>query len=68
MKNKLLNVYYHILAFFARKYIKRHNPYVIGINGSVGKTSCRMIISQTLKKFLTKKKIYTSTKNFNGEL
>ncbi|MBU0626454.1 hypothetical protein KKG31_04040 [Patescibacteria group bacterium] len=68
MKNKLLHIYYHILAFFARRYLKRHNAYVIGINGSVGKTSCRMIITQTLKQFLDKKIIYTSSKNFNGEL
>ncbi|NCO97971.1 hypothetical protein GW864_02225 [bacterium] len=68
MKNKLLNIYYHVLAFFARKYLKRHKPYIIGINGSVGKTSCRMIIAQTLKQFLNNKIIYTSSKNFNGEL
>lgn len=41
---------------------------VIGINGSVGKTSSRMIIAQTLEKFLPHQKIYTSPKNFNGEL
>ena len=68
MKNKLLNLYYRFLAFCARKYLKRHKPYIIGINGSVGKTSCRMIIAQTLKQSLTHKKIYTSPKNFNGEL
>lgn len=68
MKNKLLNIYYHLLAFFARKYLRRHTSYIIGINGSVGKTSCRMIIAQTLKQFLNNKKIYTSSKNFNGEL
>lgn len=68
MKKKLLNIYYRILAFFARKYLARHKPYIIGINGSVGKTSCRMIIAQTLRQFLQHKIIYTSSKNFNGEL
>ncbi|MFA5747847.1 MAG: Mur ligase family protein [Candidatus Absconditabacterales bacterium] len=68
MKNKILNIYYSILAYFAKIYIKKHKPYIIGINGSVGKTSCRMIIYQTLQKFITNKKIYTSSKNFNGEL
>jgi UDP-N-acetylmuramoyl-tripeptide--D-alanyl-D-alanine ligase len=68
MKKKILNIYYKMLAFFARRYLKRHKPYVIGINGSVGKTSCRMIIAQTLQQFLSNKIIYTSSKNFNGEL
>lgn len=68
MKKKLLLSYYTLLAFFARKYLKRHTPYIIGINGSVGKTSCRMIVSETLTQFLPQKKIYTSSKNFNGEL
>jgi UDP-N-acetylmuramoyl-tripeptide--D-alanyl-D-alanine ligase len=75
MKNKLLLMYYKILAFFARRYLKKHKAYVIGINGSVGKTSCRMIIAQTLKQFtatlhqgLDHKIVYTSSKNFNGEL
>ena len=41
---------------------------MIGVNGSVGKTSCRMIVMQTLQKFLPHKVVYTSSKNFNGEL
>ncbi|MCF7835463.1 hypothetical protein K9M48_05485 [Candidatus Gracilibacteria bacterium] len=68
MKAKLLNLYYRLLGFLASKYLKKHKAYIIGINGSVGKTSCRMIIAQTLEKFLTGKKVYTSPKNFNGEL
>lgn len=68
MKNKLLNCYYTILAKLAHHYISRNKPKVIGINGSVGKTSCRMIIYQTLQKFLPDMKISTSPKNFNGEL
>lgn len=68
MKQKILLQYYKLLAFFAKKYLKRHKPIIIGINGSVGKTSCRTIIHQTLQKFLPNQKIYTSNKNFNGEL
>lgn len=52
----------------AHAYIHKHNPHIIGINGSVGKTSCRMIVYQTIQRFLPNKKIYTSPKNFNGEL
>lgn len=68
MKTKLFSLYCKILAVFSRIYIKRHKPYIIGINWSVWKTSCRMIIHQTLCKFVNNKKIYTSSKNFNGEL
>lgn len=68
MKKRFLNFYCKLLAFFAKKYLKKHDPFVIWINGSVGKTSSRMIIYQTLYKFLNTKKIYTSNKNFNWEL
>ncbi len=68
MKKRFLLWYYKLLGKLAHWYIEKHNPYIIGINGSVGKTSCRMIIHQTLQRFLPDKKIYTSPKNFNGEL
>lgn len=68
MKKKILRWYYKLLGKLAHAYINKHNPEVIGINGSVGKTSCRMIVYQTLTQFLPNKKIYTSPKNFNGEL
>lgn len=68
MKQKVLLIYYRILIFFAHRHLSRHKPKVIGINGSVGKTSCRMIIYQTLEQYFPNLKIYTSPKNFNGEL
>ncbi|MDR2416303.1 MAG: hypothetical protein LBD75_07055 [Candidatus Peribacteria bacterium] len=68
MKQHLLRRYYRILIALAHHYLHRHQPKVIGINGSVGKTSCRMIIYQTLQHFFPHKKISTSPKNFNGEL
>jgi len=68
MKKKILWWYYKVLGKLAHSYINKHNPEVIGINGSVGKTSCRMIVYQTLQQFLPHKRIYTSPKNFNGEL
>ena len=67
MKKKLLRTCYLFLVKCAHRYIKRHKPIVIWVNGSVWKTSCRMIIFQTLKKFFPEKKISTSPKNFNGE-
>ena len=67
MKKKLLHLCYSFLAKCAHHYLSRHKPTVIWINGSVWKTSCRMIIFQTLQKFFPNKKISTSPKNFNGE-
>ena len=68
MKKKFFNFYCRLLSFFARKYVAKHKPLVIWINWSVWKTSCRMIIYQTLCKFINNKEIYTSSKNFNWEL
>lgn len=68
MKQLLLSSYYKVLASLARRYLAKTKPYIIGINGSVGKTSCRMIITQTLQQTLPGVRIYTSPKNFNGEL
>ncbi len=69
MKEKLLKKYYQLLAFFARWYIKKHKPYIIWINGSVGKTTCRLIVAQTLQKYLWDNlRISTSKENFNWEL
>ena len=68
MKTKLLFQYYRFLWWCAKKYLNRHQAFTIWVNWSVWKTSCRMIIHQTLEKVFPKKKIYTSPKNFNGEL
>ncbi len=68
MKTMILKTYYTLLAKLAKQYLQKHKPIIIGINGSVGKTSCRAIIHQTLKNFFSNKTIYTSSKNFNGEL
>ena len=67
MKKKLLHLCYVFLAKCAHHFLNRHKPTVIWINGSVGKTSCRMIIFQTLQKFFPNKIISTSPKNFNWE-
>lgn len=68
MKEKILNIFYRLLGSLAHRYVKKRKPLVIGINGSVGKTSCRMIITDVLKKYLPHDNVYTSPKNFNGEL
>lgn len=67
MKEKILFYYYSVLWKLASYYIKRTKPYVVGVTGSIWKTSARMIISSILSKYLDWKKIYTSSKNFNWE-
>lgn len=54
-----------ILAWIAKKVIETHNPFVIAITGSVGKTSARRAIYFALRQNLD---IYTTQKNFNTEI
>ena len=68
MKQKILLFIYKIFAIFAKIYLKRTKPEIIWITWSVGKTSCRMIVSQTIKNLFPNKKIYTSPKNYNSEI
>ncbi len=69
MKSFLLFKYYQLLWRLARRYLAKRKPLIIGINWSVGKTSCRMIIDDVLQANLWDQlSIYTSPKNFNGEL
>lgn len=49
MKEKLLKKLYIFLAYFTRNYLEKSNPFIIGVTWSVGKTSCRMIITQVLR-------------------
>ncbi len=53
------------LAFMARKIIKRHKPLVIGITGSVGKSSAKQIIALLLQ---GKMNIRESKGNYNNEI
>ncbi|MDD2870951.1 MAG: Mur ligase family protein [Candidatus Gracilibacteria bacterium] len=68
MKRIVLKIIYNILAKYTRAYLMRTKPFVIGITGNVGKTSCRMILHKVLHTHLKNKVIYTSPKNFNSEL
>lgn len=68
IKNFFLQSYFRFLGRQAHYYLKKHQVLTIGINGSVGKTSCRMIVTQTLQQAFPHLRISTSPKNFNGEL
>ncbi len=54
-----------ILAMLARATIRRYQPKIIGITGSVGKTSTRHAVYAALKK---KYRVRTAEKNYNNEI
>src|SRR3989344_9121434 len=54
-----------ILAYLARKTIRKYNPMIIGITGSVGKTSTREAIFAVLK---NKYRVRRAEKNYNNEI
>lgn len=83
MKKIILKSLYYFLAFCSRIYLWRTKPTIVGVTGSVGKTTCRMILAEVLqkiqiqdtnvskwkeKKWKRDIRIYSSPKNFNTEL
>lgn len=54
-----------ILAWFVHRAIEKYRPQIIGITGSVGKTSTREAVFAVLK---TKFDVRTGKKNFNTEI
>ncbi len=61
-------LFYRFCRACARSFAQRHKPFVIGVTGSVGKTSCRMIVTEVLQQLFPQQRIVTSKKNFNSEL
>lgn len=56
-----------LLAFCARAIVTRHRPYVIGVTGSVGKTTLSTNIAAYLKSIYTEKAVQISPYHYNGE-
>lgn len=54
-----------LLRFFAKRTLKKHNPTVIAITGSVGKTSTKEALYAVLK---TRFQVRRSEANFNNEI
>src|SRR3990167_7378632 len=54
-----------ILATLARETIRRYKPIIIGITGSVGKTSTREAVFAVLSK---KYRVRQAEKNYNNEI
>ena len=68
MKQLLLDLLIRILRRCAQNYLQKTKPFLIGVTGSVGKTSCRLIVAESLKKLLPQESIYTSPKNYNSDI
>lgn len=54
-----------ILKFLAKRTISKYQPGIIGITGSVGKTSTKEAVYTVLRNF---RRVRSSAKNFNNEL
>lgn len=65
MKETLLDALKWTLKKLARLTISRYRPGVIGVTGSVGKTSAKLAITAVLS---TERRVRTSSGNFNNEL
>ncbi len=61
----MIKFLHRILAYFARRVIKKYNPLVIGVTGSVGKSSIKEVIYTILKDNFNLRR---SLKNYNNEI
>lgn len=65
MKSFLRSKLKRILRFLAKRTLAKYQPGIVGITGSVGKTSTKEAIYTVLRNF---RKVRSSAKNFNNEL
>ena len=68
MKQLYLKFIYRVLAIYARKLIKKYDPVVIAITGSVGKTSTKEAIYQVLADSYGEDKVRKNYGNLNAEI
>lgn len=60
------NLFLFLLKTLSHQVIKRHRPFIIGVTGTVGKTTATNFVYDFLHA-LYKEKVYTSPHNYNGE-
>ncbi len=64
----MIKLYTKFIQQLARRYIAKHQPLVVGVTGSAGKSSAVTAIGTVLKQLLPAQKIYFPSKQLNGEL
>jgi len=57
-----------ILRFFSKLVLKKYNPVIIAITGSVGKTSTKEAIFHVLKTHFGEHRVRRNTRNYNNEI
>ena len=67
MKNLYLKFIYRVLAFYARKVVRKYNPTIIAITGTVGKTTTKESVYQVLSDAFPGK-VWKSEGNLNAEI
>lgn len=63
-KNNMKSIIQHLLAYLAKNILRIYHPRVIGITGSVGKTSAKEAITLALNR---RARVRSSEKNYNNE-
>lgn len=61
------DLFLSILRFFARSLILRHHPFVIGVTGTVGKTTISSHIATYLRCEFGESNVRISPYHYNGE-
>ena len=56
-----------LLKFFSKLIIERHRPYIIGVTGTVGKTTQTTYITRFLREIYGEKNVGASRYHYNGE-
>lgn len=67
MKNIVLKFIYRVLAFYAKIVVRKYNPIVIAITGTVGKTSTKEAVFQVINDAFPGK-VWCSSGNLNAEI
>lgn len=64
----MIKFYTKLIQQLAKKYIAKHQPIVVGVTGSAGKSSAVTAIGTVLKQLLPEQRVYFPSKQLNGEL
>lgn len=64
----MIKYYTKLIQQLAKRYITKHQPIVVGVTGSAGKSSAVAAIGTVLAQLLPEQRVYVPSKQLNGEL